>query len=609
MQIALRLAVILLAGLLAAGSLASAQTLRTANLTAKLTLEDLLGNPIAIPDRGKGFRLRVDLTDVATGRPPSGLELAGWIRRVDRLNRSCEDEARAYRVTRAIAGGAVDLNGVVLAVLNEDASVGIIDPKLNGQPANMLAAASLGSLPRDFAIDRANMRALFAFEAKGIVEELALADGTRRILAEQLEMPSAVAASSSGEVWVAEAGNGVVSRLNDGTRSKVLNLGKGAIRLHMAAPDAARIAAVSDNGEVGLIDGTTRAIILRKNTGDRIRASALVESDGLLILGSKEKTAELRYFDDFDAPVEIPLGLNARDIAVSPDGRKALAFAPGSPLVAVIDLATGQLAQSFALNDATVAEIAFTGRAAFIATREGAYVAVLDLDSVRQGRAPVIRPVPLGGRGGQPNGSRRLLVSMPPSPNMMVVDRDSGTGWIVPELAAVGNIPPMDSIRLRGGTPLQVHIADRSFRETKPGRFETVAKMADGGTHELVLTTGIGGLTACIPFDVRGPAAQASRLFHLAVRPTDGQYRAQVAQEIEFLLSDDEGRRLDVETARFLLPSLVSGWSQEIVARRASDGKLKATVRFPHHGTFAVQPVGVPKGWHLKSTPLIEVSS
>ncbi|WP_158553202.1 MULTISPECIES: hypothetical protein [Mesorhizobium] len=582
---------------------AHAQPLDTASLTAKLSLEDLSGKSITEPDHGKAFRLRVDLNDAATGRAPNGLEIAGWIRRSDPLNRSCEDEARAYRVTRAIAEGAVDLNGVVLAVLNEDASVGIIDPKLNGQPANMLAAASLDTMPDDFIIDRANMRALFAFKSKGTVEEISLADGARQVIAQGLKSPSSLAVTSVGDVWIAEGG--AVHRIGD---QPVTNLGKGDTRLSIT-PDAKRIVAVSDGGEVGLVDIAADRIVMRGSLGHPISASTLVGSDAVLTLSPDGKLAELRYFDDFATPIAIPLGLAAKQIAVSPDGRKALAFAPGTPTVAIIDLATGTLAQSFALNDATVAEIGFTERAAFIATREGAYLGVLDLNSVKQGTAPMIRPVPLGGKGGASNGDRQLLASMLPSPNMLAVDRDSGTGWIVPELAAVGSMPPMDSVRLRGGVPLQVHIADRSFREIQPGRFETVAKVGDGGKHELVLTTGIGGLTACIPFDVHGPAAKPSRLYHVAVNPTNGSYRAEVPQEIEFTLSDEQGHNLDVETARFLVPSLVSGWSQEVVAHRAADGKLKATVRFPHVGIYAVQPIGVPKGWHLQSTPLIEVLS
>ncbi|MGC4026886.1 MAG: hypothetical protein QM744_18145 [Mesorhizobium sp.] len=584
-----------------------AQTLDTAGLKAKLTLETPGGKAIDVPDHGEAFRLRVDLTDVATGRAPKGLELAGWIRRVDRLNRSCEDEARAYRVTRAIAEGAVDLNGIVLAALNEDASVGVIDPRLNGQPANMLAAAALDSMPDDFIIDRVNMRALFAFKDAGRIEAISLADGARSVLAEGLGEAVAIASVEDGSVWIAST-NGSIGKILEGSRDEILQLGAGAVRLDNVPGN--RIAAVSENGAVALLDGIGGRILFQGNIGQSLVASALVGSEGLLSVSGDGKTAELRYFDDFGRAIPIPLGIAASKLAISPDARLALAFEPGSALVVVVDLAAAKVAQSFALNNGTVAETGFTERAAFIATNEGDYIAVLDLNSVKQGAAPVIRPVPLGGKGGASNGERRLLASLPPSPNMLVVDRDSATGWIVPERAAVGNVPPMDSIRLRGGVPLQVLVADRSFRESMPGRFETVAKVGEGGPHELVLTTGISGLTACIPFNVNGPAATAaSRIFHVSVAAADGPYRALAPQQVEFTFSDEQGRRIDVESARFLLPSLASAWSQEIVAHRAPDGKLKATVRFPHAGLYAVQPLDVPKGWQLKSTPLIEVSS
>lgn len=581
---------------------------RAASLSARLTLRDLDGRTVASARNGEAFRLQVDLTDVATGKAPNGLELSGWIRRVDRLNGSCEDEARAFRVTRSIAQGAVDLNGAVVAVLNEDASVGIIDPKLDGQPATMLGAAALGRMPDDFAIDRANMRAVFSFGRDGVVEDVSLADGSRHVVAEGLDRPGRLAITPRGDLWVEEGG--AVSRIREGRRAETVPVGSRRLVLLGQMQDTDLIGAVSADGGVALIDGATARVVFQGGTGAPVGAAAVIGDEGMLSLAPGADTAELRYFDDFDAAAKVPLGFAAERLAVSPDGRVALAFTPGQPGVAIVDIATARVVQTVELRNATVAEVGFTDRAAFLATSEGAYLAVLDLMSVGAGATPVMRPVPLGGEGGRSNGERRLLAAMSPSPQMLAVDRDRATGWIVPEIAAVGSIPPMGSILLPGGIPLQVHVVDRSFRETRAGRFETVARVADGGEHELVLTTGIAGMTTCIRFAVDGPVtAAATRLYRVSVKTAASGYRARTEQELEFVFSDEEGRALDVEAARFLVPSLVSPWSTEIVAHRDAGGRLKATVRFPHAGAYALQPLGMPQGWKLKSTPMIEVSS
>ncbi|MHA6644090.1 hypothetical protein [Mesorhizobium sp. A623] len=580
-------------------------------MTAKLTLTDMTGRVISHPKHDEPIRLQVDLADVVTGRPPTGLQLSGWIRRADRINRSCEEEAQAFRVTRSIALGAIDLNGVVIAVLNEDSSLGVIDPKLDGQPANMLGAAVLGRMPDDFEIDRAALRALLSFADEGIVEEVSLADGARKIIASGLKRPTSLIATPNGEIWVAEK-DGIGLLGVDGTVSSRLAIRGGNIELSAPKTGASLVGAVSESGSVLVLDGSTGRIIFEGNTSGAVAAATFLDDEGLLTLGPGENAAQLRYLDNFSEQLTIPLGFAANRLAVSPDRRIALAFTPGLPALSIIDVATARVVQTAELRDATIAEVAFTDRAAFIATREGAYLAVLDLKSVKAGLAATLRPVPLGGKGGGSKGERRLLVSMLPAPQALVVDRDNHTGWIVPELAAVGNMPPMESTNLRGGTPLQVHVVDRSFREISAGRFETVTRIGAGGRYELVLTTGVFGLTVCMQFEVDGPGGPSPmKLYRLAVDETGDTptYRSGRAEDITVVLSGEDDRNLDVDVVRLLVPSLTSSWSTEVVARRGADGRLRATVTFPHPGTYAIQPVGMPKGWRLKSTPTVEVAS
>jgi len=584
---------------------------RKASVTASLTLVDMDGKPVASPDSGKPIRLRVDLKDAVTGDAPRGLELSGWIRPVDRFSRSCEEDAQSFRVTRNVSANAVDLNGALFAVLNEDASFGIIEPKLDGQPANMLGAAALVRVPDSFEIDRAGMQALMTFSGDGVVEGVSLANGSRRVLAQGLDRPSMSLATPQGVVWTAEDGAGRVTPLATDRRSlDSITVGSGGLMLSAPQPDASLIGAVARDGSYVLFDGATGATLASGTVGPDVEAATFVGETLMITLQKGSPSATFTYLDDPDHPVMVGLGFVATSIAVSPDGLQAIAFGAGLRTVAVVDIASARVVQPFSLDNATVAEVDFTDRAAFIATREGRYVAVLDLKSSAIGKAPVIRPVPLSGKGGESQGKRRLLASMSPLPQMLVADRDNQTAWIIPEVAAVGSIPPAHSIRLRGGVPLQIRVIDRSLREVAPGRFETVTKLNHGGPHELVLTSGVGGLTACLPFEAKGAVPNTNRqLFDISLVGAGKSLQAARDETLVFEVRDERGHALTVDELRVLVPSLTTSWSTEVVARRGADGQLRAIIRFPQPGQYIIQPIGQPREWQPRSTLLVEVPS
>lgn len=226
-------------------------------------------------------------------------------------------------------------------------------------------------------------------------------------------------------------------------------------------------------------------------------------------LQAEDTRAEIRYADAPDHPVAVDLGAPLARITTDPAGRIALAWTPGDALVALIDLALGRVVQQVSLNRATVSDVSFTDNSAYLLSHDGGFVGALDLATVALGRGAVLRRVNLGLSNAPPSVDDRLLVPMLPAPQVMAVSPESQTGWLITEMASSVKMPPMDSVRLRGGIPARVFAVDRSCAEVAPGVVE--AAWAFGpGDWELVLTTDIGDLSSCLQFHVRGRSSARS---------------------------------------------------------------------------------------------------
>lgn len=594
---------------------ASGQEAR-AGLVARLTTLDLRGGVLHAPRSEVPFRLSLRISDAATGGAPSRLRLAAWIRPVAERNASCEDTARSLRATRGTPRGLTDLNGELIAVLNDDGSFGVVDRRLDQGGANMIAAAAFERRPDAMALDAAGMRALFVFGREGRIEEVGLLTGDRRTVMEGLHAPSGLRAAGDGHLWIAEDGEDRLLRVGpDGRIEARLRLPSGAASNGARAGSAlflrdtgspGLVGVFSSDGRLALLDDWTGA--LRWNvSGPPVADAAFIGEEAVATLPQGGKAIELRYTDDPGHVIRIPVGIDARRLAVSETGRHAVAYTPGSPLFAIADLAAAQLMEAGHMrNEVAVQEAAFIGRNLYLLSENGGYVGIFETAALGRKDRSAPRLVGLASGQSRSGDAGTRIVPFGPS-RALVVDRAGRIGLVLHDAMAIGNVPPEDYVRLRSGVPLSVAIVDRGLREVAPGRFETVARVSGGGPHELVLTTGVSRLTTCIRFEVEGDLPAESHVYTLSAVARDGVYNAGQDETVDFEFRDADGVEIPVARASFLVSSLQSSWALEIEAERNGDNRLRAQLRFPHAGTFSISPLGVPPSFELREPVLTQV--
>lgn len=578
-----------------------------ASLAAELEFFDPDTRRPVRPEAGIPFGLRVSLTDVTTGRAPRGLTLAGWIRAQARDNSTCEEAAQAFRVTSQPPLGSFDLNGVLIVALNEDNSVGVIDPKLNLRSSNMIAAANLESRPTSMAVDPRNFLAHFVSAREKGLTSLSLLTGRDERRFEGMPPLADVLAGAESGVWVGRA-DGMIFPLDH--QDRIARVGNGSVTLRGAAePDSQLIAAFTSQGGLLVLDGATGAPVLDLPGMETLADLALLEDGSVIALPKDGRAARIVYRDAPDRTIDIFLGFVAERIVASPSGRHAVAYTPGRPAAVILDVARAEVVQALQLTQGVLNEIAFTDDALYLLSLDGGFAGLVDLDTVAFGRAAQIRKIDLARKSERLHTDGGLLVPLWPSPQVIAVSPETQTGWLLHDDQAVGEMPPMDSLRLRGGVPSRVAVIDRSFQERQTGVFETIAAIS-GGDHELVLSTGIAGLTACLGIHVLGPS-ELKRIELISLdldaegkRIVSGEY-----VELSLTIRDSLGDAVSVDRAEFLVASLSSSWVGRVAMRRAPDGTLKGHVSFPHKGPYAIQPVALPENLQFKSAILIEVPS
>ena len=490
-----RASVLALALLLAAGA-AGAQPALRAPLTAEVRFADALtGAPLAQVTPGVPFAVELAFR-AEVGSVPADLAPLAWVRQRDDTDLPCAESAAAYRAAGRAALGSVDLNGTVLGVVTRDGAFTILDPQRSLGSANLLAARRFQPAPTSIGADPRRAEFLLSLPGTGARrgEVVAIsAHGAARVLADGLDRPGALVAARSGGAWLIERGTGDLLRLGGASDLRRLPLGARAI-----AGDGGGEALPARR--VAVLHGTLMSVLEPDGA-----VLAQVAAPEALAVGLTPDAAlwlspgglNVLWLDALAAPAVLALPGQFDRLAVGPDGRMVYLFAAGRTGFAVLDLARGRVVQG-ADTESPVAEVAFLSDTAVLRLADQSAVGVMDLRTVAPGTEAIVGRVALGPpRPAAETAGARLLVPLTPEPAMLAIHAESYTGFVVDRRNAVSGKPPMEALRLRGGTPMLVQPLDRGLRRVAGDRFQVSASLPAPGDWELVVSTGIGQGAFC----------------------------------------------------------------------------------------------------------------
>ena len=553
--------------------------------TAALSLTDLAGAPLARPVAGQPFRVRARLADPASGQPLRDWHLAGWIRPVAPGDGPCREAARAYFAAgRVLSRGQTDLDRALYAARHADGTVSIVDWEHSLASANILALVRLPGMDGPLAA----APALFAFLAPlaggGVARIDAAAGADARVLPGP---PGPAVVAPNG--WIAR---GAVLMPPDG--GPPIPLGARIRALAPALPDAEG----RRRGVVALVEGGAALVVEEggrarppvagppgaTDVAHAARAEAVLFADGGSTLGIVYGGARR---------IAAPLPAPASRVSVDRAGRHAIAWAPGSAAVSILDVATGAVIQAVELNRPPVAqpvrEVAFAEGAAFLLLDGLDFVMVIDLAQAARGEPAAVRAVRIGPRAERPSEGGPYLVETDrgyPGGTVLALHPDLATAFPVMRDSGGAATAPMNGFRLRGARPLSLAELSGGLAETAPGLYAAASVLATGGPHELIVSGGPGRATACARFEVEGPAPEAALALSLEARAVPG---APGELALELRLLDAQGVAQEIPMALPLaLRALDSGWRARVTAAPGAPRLLRARVPAPPPGEISV---------------------
>ena len=307
-----------------------------------------------------------------------------------------------HRWPRRLLGGSLfsrpelDLNSYFVLVLNEDATISVVDPLFGFGNSQLLSAVPLKSPGEDWVLTEDGSRLFVTMPGVGAVAAVQTSSWKVTNNIEVGARPQRMMLQPDGQyLWVAYSGAGSepsgVAVISSGTDARLLKriaTGRGSHALSLSDDNRFAFVTNSEDRSVSVIDIAG----LRK-----VRDIRIGGKPGALAWSSLAKRAYV--FDDAgsvsvleasaDKPTaEISLEPGLGPIRLSPDGRFAFIIQTERDLIHILDVSTNRIIQTGKVERGPD-QVAFSAKLAYIRHRGSENVLMVPLDAIGKPGAPI----------------------------------------------------------------------------------------------------------------------------------------------------------------------------------------------------------------------------
>lgn len=569
---------------------------------------EFYAEPVSGPQIRAGEDLKVGfrITDSVSGEASTHLHPAAWLthRRPESGKpdqATCENEIGALLRRGLIHTKAdADLNSFYILTLNVDSSIGIIDPTVNINTANLLALVRFEGESAEWALDEDYGMAYVTLPQKG---KVAVADLGQRTLKEYLDVGAGtrrIELPPDGRyVWVANEGIGTVSVIDRENQSVVHTLEVGPGPMDLAVDEKERFAFLGSGkgGHLSIIDIQQMKQVTRLEVGEGDPAMAWSPLGALLYLVNK-KNGMVKVIDPEQRKIVNRFDLSEKISAfkATPDGRFILAIAPEKRLVKVIDTALNRVTGELA-TETEPDQIIFTSDYAYIRNRGTANISVIQLGGLANPSRAGVVSVPIGVT--PPDQVKELvkgnfdvnpMAVFPHGGHILALNPADKTVFLYME----GMMVPMNSFKTYTARPMGLMVYNRGLREGKvEGDYTAIVRLEEAGTYNVPFYLESPLVAECFELVVhenpeivrtRPPKPSFSGMFgDVVFQP------GQVAR-IQFRLIDEETGAPIPDVNDVIVMSFLqrSHWQHRVVAEHIGEGVYEADFIFPREGKYKV---------------------
>jgi YVTN family beta-propeller protein len=467
----------------------------------------------------ENVRFRFLISDTASGRPITGAAPAAWLNHATDENgqHPCTRKVAMFLSGSIFSRADVDLNTFYVVVMNDDASLSVVDPLFGYGGTQLLAIVQLSAPATDWTLTTGQDILCVSMPAAG---KVALVNTASWRVEREIDvdgMPGRVALGPDDRyLWAACSG------LRGGSDKIVaIDLANGRVAAAFPVGGGRHDLAVSDDGHFVYATSSTAGTLSIINAGT-LHTTADIHIGGAPVSVAYSALARTAYVADsvsgtisvvdaarrkVVATIQAEPGISS--VAFAPGGRLAFVTNPHHDAVNIIDAAATRLVQTATVGFGPQM-VTFSDRLAYVRAAGSEVVTLIPLDQV--GKAGAIVPivdVPSGvnpvGKFAMPSLAAGIVQAPTPGSMLIANPLDKSIYYYMEGMAA-----PMGTFGTYGHEARAVTVVDRSLREVSSGVYETIAKLGAPGTYDLAFFMNTPRIIHCFTMEV-APAADTAQ--------------------------------------------------------------------------------------------------
>ncbi len=559
---------------------------------------------------GEFADVRFRITDEASGQPIRGTTPGAWLDMAQVIQgrgadqKSCKDKVSLYLKGAIGIRPMVDLNSYYVVLLNNDASVAVVDPVVSMAGATSTLASLLLNAPgADWAAADRERRLYISLPRVG---QVAVMDTENFKIIDNIaagKSPVRVVLQPDGRfLWVGNNGGddatSGVTVIDTESRKAVGFVATGAGHHEIAFSADSRHAFVSNRngGTVSVIDVASRTLLKNLTTGSQpiaLAPSALARA--VYVADGKDGRVSVIDGDKLEITAHIALKPGLGPLRIDPEGRFALVLNPQEDLVHVIDVATREHVQDIKISGQPF-QVTFSKTFAYVRAMHSERVSMVALASLGKGRQASVQSFAAGAQ--PPNASGGVAIadtvaSAAGEGTVFVVNPADGTTYYYME----GMNATSSNYRVYGSSPRAVTVVDRSLKEVEPGVYGGRVRIPVAGTYDVAFMLQAPAVLHCFSAEAaENPLVAKDREpLTLTYQTTQRQYKVGEAAVVRFRIADGKSGEPKVGLATLsALYFLAPGRRRtEVKVTEVGDGVYEARLDLVEPGAWYLH-VGVP---------------
>jgi YVTN family beta-propeller protein len=550
--------------------------------------------------------LRFSIREEGSGRPVRGLAPGAWLDIGDAIagrageeQKSCKEKIALY--LKGIVGirPMADLNSYYVVVMNRDASLSVIDPKVSmvGRTST-LARVPLARPGADLARSVDDKRIFVSMPAAGQVAVIE-ADSFN-LLANVPAAPGAtrLAVQPDGRyLWVGNNGKGndkgSVTVIDTDTLRPVATIAVGRGHHEIVVSSDNRWAFVSNrtDGSVTVIDvRTLRPVRELAIGGQPISLAYSALSKSLYVAEAQAGVVHVIRPGDFATTARIQAKPGLGPLRFTQDGRWALQLNSADDAVYVIDPSSNRVVHEIAVQGQPY-QLAFTPAFAYVRSLGSERVSMINLLTLGPGKTPTVQTFAAGALPPKAAGELAIADSIAAAPGeagVLVVNPADNTTYFYME----GMNAAASNYQTYGSSARAVTVVDRSLHEIEPGVYAARVRMPAAGRFDVAFSLDAPRMLHCFSTEVAAnpQRAEARKGIKVEYLMASRQVALGVPAAVRFRLYDGPtGTPKAGLTDVRVMSMLATGRGRtEVAAAELGDGVYEARIAVPESGAYYV---------------------